>query len=255
MARIGIIGSSFSQGGQPYYKNIKKKYRPTVMGQNNCTLFFDEHLKKHLPQHDFFNVALSGRGSERFLDNIINLKKLYNIDAVLIENIEDRRHNIIFNNLPVQEEILKNIEKNSHFRSYYSEKFSLEHYLDSSIANKNSKDVIIGTILESIPIKKVKNWLDVQFVIYLTDNMNKILGVKNVENTESLCKILEIKTIHWSHRQENYFRNDFGVSAKSYIEKNWGSFEQYSSDGTHCNDHAVDKLCQEYFKLLIENVL
>lgn len=257
MANIGIIGSSFSQGNQQYHSNIKKKYNPNIMGKDNCTLFFDEHLKKYLPQHNFFNVALSGRGSERFLDSIINLKKLHNIDAVLIENIEDRRHNIIFNNLPAQSKILTNINTDSHFRSYYSERFSLENYLDldSSIANKAPEYISTETILENVPIKRVKNWLDIQFMIYSRDIMNKILGVKNVENTESLCKILEIKTMHWSHRQEKYFRNDFGTSVKAYILENWGSFEQYSSDGLHCNDYAVDRLCQEYFKPLIESVL
>lgn len=257
MARIGIVGSSFSQGNQPYYKNIIKKYKPNIMGKNDYTLFFDEHLKKHLPQHDFFNVASSGRGSERFLDSIIHLKKLYNIDAVLIENIEDRRHNIMFYELSKQDNILKDIESDSHFRSYYSEKFSLENYLGLSrtIMYRNPNDVKIDTVIENVPVKKIKNWLDVQFMIYGSDVMNKILGVKNVENTESLCEMLGIKTIHWSHREQRYFRNDFDTSVKTYIEQNWGAFEQYSSDGCHCNDYAVDKLCQEYFKPLIESVL
>jgi hypothetical protein len=176
---------------------------------------------------------------------------------VLIENIEDRRHNIIFNELSNQDKILKDIESDSHFRSYYSEKFSLENYLGlgSSIMHRNPNDIKIKTVLENVPVKKIKNWLDVQFMIYGTDVMNKILGVKNVENAESLCKMIGIKTIHWSHRPEKSFRNDFGTSAKAYIMHNWGEFEQYSSDGTHCNDYAVDKLCQEYFKPLIESVL
>lgn len=258
MARIGIVGSSFSQGSQPYFKEIIKKYNPKILGKDKKTLPFEKHLKNYFPNFEFFNFSESGQGSERYLENILYLHKLHNIKYLLVENVEDRSQNTTDRYLEIHKEILEEIIFDSSKRKYYAEKFSIENYKGTkvSVINKNINFFNDrSTMLTEIPSKKVNNWIEVQNYLHLKSTMVKILGVKNIENAETLCEILGIKTIHWSHRQEKYFRNDRGLSVKSHIAHNWGTFEQYSSDGTHCNDYAVDKLCQEYFKPLIENVL
>lgn len=249
MARIGIIGSSFSEGHQPYLKHkiVDRKH----------TLRFEVHLKNHMPEHDFFNLALSGQGSERFLENTILLKDKYNIDILLIENIEDRSHNRLWVDPNNHREMLADIEQNPERRKFYTELLSSQdcRSMCTSIFNNylNHKN----TLLEQVPVKKVKNWVDVQSYIFYKDVMLKLLGIKNVENTVKLCNFLNITPVHWSQRHESCFLNDNGLGVREYINQNWkGKFEvKHSSDGTHCNDEAVDRLCKEYYKPILENVL
>lgn len=242
MARIGIVGSSFSEGHQPY-SDQEGKY----------TLRFQEHLKKYFPQHEFINTAISGRGSDRYLENIINLKSVYNIDILLLENVEDRSQNYLHCNFDIQKEILDDIATNKESRRFYAEKFSLENYKNLWVTP--FRELNRKTLLNKVPSRMAKHWVDVHSYMYFHDEMRQVYGVKHVENSVQLCKFLNIIPIHWSQRQAPYFLNDFGISARGYIESNWGPFENYSCDGTHSNDYAVDRLCQEYYKPLIENVL
>lgn len=248
MARIGIIGSSFSEGNQPYTP------RP-IKGDKN-TLRFEVHLKNHMPGHDFFNLSHSGQGSERFLENTVLLKDKYNIDILLVENIEDRSQNKLHCNLDEQWNILRDIEKNPQLRKSYAEELTAGNYKNIWTSVFNNYLDPKNTLLKDVPLKKVKNWIDVQSYIYYKDIMLKLLGMKHVENTITLCDLLGIKPVHWSQRHEACFLNDNGLGVREYIAQNWkGSWSKYTSDGTHCNDEAVDRLCVEYYKPIIENAL
>lgn len=248
MARIGIVGSSFSEGNQPYTPWRSK-------GAKN-TLRFQEHLKNHLPEHDFFNFAYSGQGSERFLENTLVLKDKYDIDILLIENIEDRSQNRVHYNLKEQWKILTDIQENPESRKFYAEKFSSGNYKHIWNSIYNNYFDPENTLLHDVPKRKVRNWIDVQSYIFYKDIMLKILGVKHIENTIKLCNFLNIKPVHWSQRHEACFLNDNGLGVRKYIENSWkGSWSKYTCDGTHCNDKAVDRLCKEYYKPILENVL
>lgn len=245
---IGIVGSSYSQGNQPYISKDK------IL---SYTKSFEEHLKNYYPDIKFINVSFSGKGSERYLHNLIHLKEDFDITHLLIENIEDRSINHINLNHHLVFNLYNQLWKDPSLKEKIIKSTSLTSDYSSSIINrKPTSDILYKSTLNGVPIKKVKNFVDVLSYKFHRDYSLKIFGFRNVENTIKLCNILKVKPINWSHRPGELFYNDFGISVKEYIEKNWsGKFEEYSCDGTHCNDYAIDRLCKEYFKVIIDRAL
>ena len=247
---IGIVGSSFSQGGQPYTKRYKNK------NGSAFTLPFENHLNKYYPDIKFINVAKSGKGSERYVHNIIHLKEHFNVTHLLLENIEDRTLNHIQTETKKCKEFLEEISQDKSRWKEVAKDFSLgDPFLGQLIGRDIKTFDASDTALEGVTTKRLKHYFSVIDYHFHADKSAKLYGLRNVENTVKLCKLLGIRPIHWSHRSHPVFRNDFGMGVLKFMSTWKRQFSTYSCDGTHCNDYAVDKLSQEYFKVIIDRAL
>lgn len=247
---IGIIGSSFSEGNQPYLGRYKNKRKA------KNTHRFEYHLNNYYPNVEFINVAKSGKGSERFVHNVIHLKEQFDITHLLIESIEDRRLNHLQNNTRECTELFNKLRRDKELINETVKDLSLGVPFSGHIIHQNAKTLDTNdTALHGIPKKKIGNYIDVISYHFHKDMSSKIYGLMNVENTVKICKLLGIKPIHWSQRSDGLFYNDFGKSVLEHMNTWDKHFSKCSSDGLHCNDYAVDRLCQEYFKVIIDRAL
>lgn len=251
MARIGMIGTSHTQGWQPVLsKKVKHKdfYHQT---DKQFTKFLDEHLSTAMPEHEFFNLGKSGRGTERYLESIVYLKKKYNIDFLLLEYAENRKNNSFCRS----EDILK-----QQLHSLIENKSNIDLLVEDIICNNEKYVASINNlynevtgILERVPFKKVKSWKQVCAVQFYDSLEPRILGLKDIQQSYDLCEMLDIKVVPWSFyisdnilKNKNVFNNFLN---KTNIDKN-----MYYCDGFHASDVAYEKGCREFFKPLIDAI-
>lgn len=81
ISRVGMIGSSYLTGGH--------------LGRNDqLTPLFIDNIRDNFKGTDieFFSNAQGGKGSEIYLNTILNMKKEYDIDHIIMEWITDRAY-------------------------------------------------------------------------------------------------------------------------------------------------------------------
>ena len=199
MKNVGILGSSFSVGS----------HHNPVTGENNLAQPFETWLEKYTSDIKFYNSACSGKGTELYLNKIVYLKKKYDIDAVLMELINNRS----MLNVKSQDYDLNNITD-----ELYEDSASIWEYIrgitqpidHSKVATK--KDFAI--------------WKKVHEQVAYKENAFEYWGILDCKQTIQLCDMLNIKVITWQ---------------KSFDFRKWITPD--ISFGNHPNAHSyyVDK--------------
>jgi len=248
MARIGMIGTSHTQGCQPVLSKKVKHKDFYQLETKKFTKYLDEHLKKSMPEHDFFNLGKSGRGTERYLESIVYLKKKFDIDFLLLEYAENRKNNAFYCSEIILEERLLALIK---------DKSTIDLLVEDIIANNekyvtsiNSLYNEVSGILESIPVKKVKHWKEVCAVQFYDSLEPRILGLKDIQQSYDLCKMLDIKVVPWTFYKSDDILNTNNIFNKFLNKTNIDKNMQYC-DGFHASNIAYEKGSDEFFKPLI----
>lgn len=175
--KIGIVGSSFSVGNHYNY----------VTQTNDLALPFETWFG----DLDIVNAACASKGTELYLNKVVYLKKVHNIDTLLLEVINNRsminfktqldEYKQIWttNNI---DDIINDVYKNS--KSMYK----YQRYLHQEINYQK-----FGTD------KEYKRWKKFQEQIYADTTANEFWALCDIKQTIDLCNILNIKVVAWAH--------------------------------------------------------
>jgi len=230
--KIGIIGTSHSEGNIQYTGSVKR------------TLPFEQHLKNAMPQHEFINLAKAGRGSERYLDCIVTAKEKYNVDAILIEYAADRSSNHYWYNESA-------IDKLKDAKTIASELIEDTHcYIRSLQGIKEDNE----GILKDIPQKKFEIFKEVNSIIFRESKYVITMGIKNVYQSLQLCKLLDITFIPWEYTYtEIPIKREYVKTMLQYIKEN--NLQAELCDGYHSNDKVYNLAAHNFFKPLVEQCI
>ena len=254
--KIGIIGSSHSQGRQPITNGLTKEEIKNfwVNKDSKFTKPFEKHLHNAMPNYQFYNLAASGRGSERYLECVVQLKKKYNIDALLLELGADRTANTFYRCEHKMQQWEKHLLKNPYDIDNFVNEFFEQNGLYTCSINKVFDDQDNG-ILNGVPESKLQPWRQIQSIIFQESAQVRLLGMKNIKQTYDMCKMLGIKVIPWNFRitDINVIPVKESVPFNIWMENN--NLGDNYCDGWHGDDTAYEKGAKEYFKPIIETVL
>lgn len=229
---IGILGSSFSVGC----------HTNPVTKQNDLALPFEHWLKKYLPEHNFYNSACSGKGSELYLNKVVYLKKYYDIDAVLLELVNNRS----MLNVKTQEYDLENITD-----ELYRDSSSIWNYVRAI-----TQDIDYSKF--AMP-KHFDIWKEVQEQIAYNFNAFEFWGILDCKQTIELCDMLGIKVITWQKsfdfREHIPHDVDFGVANAHEYYANKYDDKSILCDHVHFKDEINDEMVRDFIAPKILEIL
>lgn len=229
--KIGILGGSHAQGAQPYIDNSKKsffdKLKKKPPQQEILTNPLDFHLSKAMPGFDFINVAISGRGSERYLQNIVQLVDKFSVDVIVADTMANRSFNYFWYN----ENAIKSLVKNE-----VPMRLSLMEEKYSSYSTRTGKDYLEHSPLQNISSTIVNNWTQVNTILGASDVFD-VLGQRDMENTRILCDKYGLVFLEWS----------FEYELKDILLETFINWETITCDGHHMNDIAMDWAAKNFF--------
>lgn len=233
--KLGIIGSSYSTGN---HVNFDGTHTPE----------FSENLHEHLVVQgakdlEIYSYAQGGRGSEMYLHCLTHMKKMHDVDHVLVEIINDRSPLQI--DIPETEELYTNLKDQRHavlkrnglkkYQSHITEKDRLWKYFGNkkmSIAAAN-----LGMILAEDKLR-FEWWYTFQ-----------------IRQTIDLCKLLKIKATFWNchgHSPSSKDASKFEEFIYSEIEPNFPIVEFPTHWSAKVHFHNVDPenyLCSDLVHL------
>lgn len=266
MMNVGIVGSSFSSGNINIAKGAKaidwENYSDDdyeMIGDKYVrTKPFTEILKDSAqwPYYDFHSLAKPGYGSEKYLSDVIHLKKKYDIKILLLEFIENRGSRYRPNRFEYYKEIVE--DSNSDLNEF------MNLYKDKHGDNM---------LLERLPGKEWNEYLN---------NMNTpkstlFFTLHDIIQTINLCKMLNIFPIIWCYWIWMGTRTIFNYEVvdlyKSFFEKHHlikfgkyyeameyfykiydGNQKEFLCDGCHLNDKGNYNLAQNHLLPEIEKL-
>jgi len=235
MKRVGILGSSFSVGC----------HHNPVTGENDLALPFETWLKKYTDDIEFYNSACSGKGTELYLNKIVYLKKKYNIDAVLLELVNNRS----MLNVKTQDYDLNNITD-----ELYESSSSIWEYIRGITQPIDFKKFAWA--------KQFETWKEVQEQIAYRNNAFEFWGILDCKQAIELCEMLGIKVITWQKsfdfREHISHDVDFGCSnAHEYYVKKYARTEDRNilCDAVHFNDNTNEEMIRDFIAPKIIEVL
>lgn len=232
MKRVGILGSSFSVGC----------HHNPLTGENNLALPFETWLYKHTKNIEFYNSACSGKGSELYLNKIVYLKKKYNVDAILLELINNRS--------------MLNVK---------SQLYDLNTINDEIYEKSSSIWDYVRGITQPIDYKNwcnekdFKTWKTVQEQIAYDNLAFEFWGILDCKQAIELCDMLDIKVITWqksfNFREHIPHDVDFGfTNAHEYYVNKYD--EKYIlCDAVHFKDEINDEMVRDFISPKIIEVL
>ena len=252
--RIGIIGTSHSQGQQPYTNGMSKDKLRHYWKQKDTkfTKCLGDHLHNAMPENEFINFASSGRGTERYIGSVIQLKKQYNIDAVLMELSADRTANTYYKweeKFTEWEKTIPVDDTMKHFNQDWYEKHG------SYTGSINSLFGDPMGILEGIPSNTLTAWKDVQKILFQESASVRVCGIGHMLQTIDLCNMLGIRIIPWEFRPI-HIKNLITTYDINFVD--WmceQGLQDCLCDGWHADDEAYTQGAQKYFKPIIDKFL
>ena len=229
--KIGVLGGSHAQGAQPYKDLSKKsffdKFKKKELQPKVLTNSLDFHLSNAMPGFDFYNVAISGRGSERYLSNIVQLLESFSVDVILVDTLANRSFNYFW----YDAERVKSIPDDQ-----VAMRLSLMEEKYASYANRTHDVYVNESPLKNCSPKFIKNWNDAVTLLGSSEVFDA-LGKRDIENVRSLCDRCGVSLVEWS----------FNDDLKNVLLKTFVKFDTVTSDGHHMNDLAMDWAARNYF--------
>ena len=185
MSNIGIIGTSFSTGGDSYTKEYSKMvHRKT---KNFVDIFNENDVS-----NQYYSSSNPGHSTEDYVDSIIFLKRKYNIDKILIEvyRNENLRH------IPFQTERIIEVLKITDIEiieKIYSRKSVFNSFIHSESPLEAQKHLYQYALSE----KQEKAWIDVHTRIHSDDSLKIFTTLMDLYKTITLCNMLNIVPYLW----------------------------------------------------------
>lgn len=194
----GIVGSSYSTGRK----------------EQNYT--FADLLNNHT-DCKWHSLACGGKGSEKFLQSVVHLKKKFDIKILLMECVYNRASI----NAPLSREFnqgLRTRELQNILQNYYTEKnyelweAHLQH--DDGVFEQwqerpferdltwDQQRVMFGLTCD---LNEVQKWQKVQLEMASNFKMRETMAVIDMSSVLDLCELLDINLISWRHNPWNMF--------------------------------------------------
>ena len=231
--KLGIVGSSYSVGS---HNTSSRKTLPFETWFNSI---------------DVFNTACASKGTELYLNKVMYLKKNHNIDALLLEVINNRS----MLNVKTQTAQYKSIWNESDIdiiiNDVYSDSSAMymyQRYIHQDIDYKT-----FGTE------KEFKTWKRFQESIAADCTMNEFWALCDIKQTIDLCNLLDIKVVAWAHhwhmeqipvfdsvvKNAKYIKFPDYMNAHDYYVNMYGK-EKVLCDSCHFNDATNKQLVQDF---------
>lgn len=254
--KIGIVGTSHSQGYQPYTNGLSKEEIKSFWQNKNSkfTKSFEHHLQTAMPMYKFINLAASGRGSERYLECVVHLKKQHNIDALLLEISADRTANTFYRCEQKMSYWEKHLLEHPNDIDIFINEFFNNNGIYTCSINKVFDDNDNG-ILNNIPENKLSVWRQIQSIIFQESAQVRLLGMKQLKQTYDLCNMLDVKVIPWNFRVTDISVIPLKQNMPFNVWMHTNGLENNYCDGWHGDDVAYAKGAKEYFMPLIKSYL
>lgn len=240
---IGILGSSFSVGN----------HHNPVTGENNLALPFETWFEKYLPEHNYFNSACSGKGTELYLNKIVYLKEKHNVDMIIMELINNRSMINVKTKEARYDEInhrtLLDIEE-----SVYKNSETIWGYIRNLDQPLNHKSF-------SKTNTHYEHWRETQWNIASIENAMEFWGMLDIYQAIKLCKLLDIKVITWQHSWEFLNLKNFNEikdistyvqfgdfpNAKLYYQNKYNFNHDFIfCDSAHFKDEINDEMVRDF---------
>lgn len=238
--RIGIVGTSHSQGAQPIAPDLEQFYKST---NRRFTQPLEQHLRAAMPDYEFYNMAASGRGTERYLSCIVHLKQKYSIDAVLLEYANNRSANSYWIHPSTE---TKNIEQFS------------EDYIENNqayIGSINTLTKISKGIPNQFSKREQNAWRKISESIFYETGSARLQGQNDIKQAWDLCDQLGITVVAWEFT--NYYipyRKNF-LPFKSWMHTTDIDKADWFCDGHHASNSMYRLGAYEYFKPLVMDAI
>ena len=234
--RIGIIGTSHSQGQQPYTDNLKDFFKldPAV---RTYTKPLEYHLKRAMPEHEFYNVACSGRGTERYLSCITHLKNTYSVQAILMEYSANRETNAYWSNETVSKD-----------------NFNVKDYIENNskyISSINGPTQVFG-VPEQLSRREIQAWKDMCALLFHDSQGTRLRGLVDIQQSWDLCELLNITVIPWEFKNHSININRNFMPFIGWLNTIGIPEDQRYCDGHHATDSILERAAVEYFKPLVD---
>lgn len=249
MCRVGILGSSYSVGS----------HHNKETGENDLALPFETWLEKYTTNMKFFNSACSSKGTELYLNKIVYLKEKYNVDAILMELVNNRSM-LNFKCLPEKYgriETDTDMAKIEH--DVYENSASAYWYLRSL-----TQDMEPNTFAKSN--KDFDTWKETQWNIASTQNAMEFWGMLDIYQAIKLCNMLDIEVITWqksweffkvsafdSMKQKSLYIDFNGMNAHDYYVNKYGK-DKILCDHDHFNDFINEEMAKDFIAPTLEKV-
>lgn len=194
--KLGIIGSSYSRGNHKITVKKQKKIHGDFSPK------FEEILKKYLDKDldvEIYNCAMPGKGSEQFLSSIVYLKKIYDVDIILMEIVNDREYKqlrLTRDNYSYKD-IYDDISVNDFFQLLKVDRFQSYIQPTSSITSPaNLSDETTWNLPYYLNLKEIKSFLNIRNKLLI--DSEDFFSTINILFSIDLCKLLDIKVVAWS---------------------------------------------------------
>lgn len=240
--RIGIIGTSHSQGRQPYTNNLKEFFKLDP-ADRSYTEPLEYHLKRAMPEHEFFNVACSGRGTERYLSCITHLKNTYSVQAILMEYNANREPNAYWSNETVSPYIF-DVDKHKFVKDYIENN-------SKYISSINGPTQVFG-VPEKLSRREIQAWKDMCALLFHDSKGTRLRGLVDIQQSWDLCKLLDIAVIPWEFKNHSININRNFMPFIGWLTTTDIPKDQWYCDGHHATDSILERAAVEYFKPLVD---
>lgn len=250
MCKVGILGSSYSVGS----------HHNKETGENDLALPFETWLEKYTTNMKFFNSACAGKGTELYLNKIVYLKEKHNVDAVLMELVNNRSM-LNFKCLPDSySKIQRTNDMADIEEDVYKTSASAWEYWRALI-----QDMQEHTFAPSV--RAFEMWKDVQWNIASTHNAMEFWGMLDIYQAIKLCKMLNIEVVTWQ-KSWNFntlpgFKSmlqkalhvDFeGLNAHQYYSNKYNDPDKILCDHDHFNDCINEEMVRDFIAPKLEKV-
>ena len=269
MMNVGIVGSSFSSGKINIAKDAKTidwenysdadyelggKYGDEFITTKPLTQIFKDSDQDS--KYNFHSLAKSGFGSEKYLSDVIYLKKRYDIKILLLEFIENRSTRYRPNSYEFYGEIIQDSNLNSnkfmdlckdeHSDSMLYERIHAKEwnrYLNNENTPKSTLFFTLHNIIQTIDLCKL---LGVFPIIWCFSIWMGSVKIFNFEPTYYLTSLF--KDHHLLRFGKHYEAFEF------FYKKYNGKQRDFLCDGCHLNDKANYDLVQNHLLPEIEKI-
>ena len=196
--KLGIVGSSYSAGNHEITVKLQKK-RYGLRSPR-----FEDTLKDCIGDDNLqiYNFAMPGKGSEQFLSNITYLKKIYNIDFLLMEVVNDRELRQLRITDKSYDDILQDYVNVNDFYNFLSEGRWLQYFSPESL-----KYIEQGHMPTYMTKKELKSHCITQYKYILDSEI--FFTTKNILTALDLCLLLDIKVVLWDSNISLQYNNMF----------------------------------------------
>ena len=256
--KLGIVGSSYSAGNHEITVKLQKKRHGLHSPR------FEDVLKDCISDDnlEIYNFAIPGKGSEQFLSNITYLKKIYNIDFLLMQVVNDRELRQLRIPNKSYNDILQDYTNVNDFYNFLCAGKWLQYFSPESL-----RYIELEHAPEYMTKRELKRHCNTQYKYILDSEI--FFTTKNILTALDLCLLLDIKVVLWDSNIsiqhnvmfKNLIKNDniYYIQMPNQRPSILYYREKYPKDAyvdsTHLSVECEKKLISEHIAPVLKKVM